>query len=117
MINSNLVKLIGNLGADPKIIETEKSKFAVLSLATAESYKDKENEWQNKETIWHEVITFKPALIEKMKDFKKGAAVEIKGSISYRPFETTDEHGKKITKKEASIIANSIELALTREKS
>jgi single-strand DNA-binding protein len=112
---NNIVKLIGNLGADPKTIITEKSKFAVLSVATSDRYKDQDSsEWKSTETIWHNVIAFKPNLIEKIKDFKKGNAVKLNGILSYRPFDTTDESGKKITKYEASIIAHAVELALDK---
>src|SRR5258708_6884901 len=87
MAKNNLVKLTGNLGADPQFIETEQHKFAVISVATTESYKTKDSdEWKDMEPVWHNVITFKPDLIEKMKSLKKGVRILVEGSISYRPF-------------------------------
>jgi len=117
MAKNNIVKLTGNLGADPQFFEKEEKKFAVLSIATTERYRNKDSdEWKDREPVWHNVITFKPDVIEKMKSLKKGVRVLVEGSISYRPFETTDENGKTITKRDASIIANNIELAILIKK-
>lgn len=111
MAINNTVTLIGNTGSEVKIIETESKTFAAFSLATTDSYKDKETEeWKDKETVWHDVVVFNPKLIEALKAFKKGTRLEIIGSLSYRAFQVKDED-KVITKREASIIANKIEQA------
>jgi single-strand DNA-binding protein len=111
MAFNNTVKLIGNSGSEVKIIEKEGKPFAAFSLATTDSYKDKETEeWKDKETVWHDVIAFSPTVIEQLKSFKKGTRLEIVGALSYRDFETVID-GKTIKKKEASIIANKIEQA------
>lgn len=111
MAINNTVKLIGNTGSEVKIIETEGKNFAAFSLATTDSYKDKEtDEWKDKETIWHDVIVFNPKLIEALKVFKKGTRLEVIGSLSYRAFQIKDED-KVITKREASVIANKVEEA------
>ncbi len=105
MANNNTVKLIGFLGAETKVIESESKTFAILRLATADSYKDKETEeWKDKATIWHDVILFSPALIEEAKAYEKGARLEINGSLNYRDFKVLED-GKEFTKREASIIA------------
>jgi single-stranded DNA-binding protein len=114
---NNVVKLNGNLGADPKVIESESCKFAVFSLATSEKYKDKaSDDWKNTETTWHDVITFRQNLIEKLITMKKGDFLEVKGNLSYRPFEIIEQGGKKVTKKEASVIATTIELVQSRQR-
>ena len=112
MAYNNQVKLTGNLGAEARIIETEGGNpFASFSIATTDSYKDKDDNWQDKETLWHNVVSFNPTLIEMLKGFKKGVRLEISGALSYRPFEVQDGEGKIITKKEASVIAYKIEQA------
>lgn len=111
MANNNSVKLIGNTGSEVKIIETEGKTFAAVSLATTDSYKDKETEeWKDKATIWHDVIAFNPKVIEQLKAFKKGTRLEIDGSLSYREFKVLDE-SKEITKREVSVIAHKVEQA------
>lgn len=117
MAINNTVTLIGNMGSEADIIETENTTFAAVSIATTDSYKDDNGEWQELATIWHNVLTFNPKLIEVLRNLKKGTRLEITGSLSYRPYKvdtgTHDEEGftKIVTKYEASIIARKIELA------
>ena len=97
------------MGSEVRIVHPEgKKPFASISLATTDSYKDQEGNWQDKETIWHDVIAFNPNVIKQLEFFKKGTRLEIIGSLSYREFQVNDE-GKVITKREASIIANKVE--------
>ena len=111
MAINNTIKLVGNTGTEIKIIENDGKPFAACSLATTDSYKDKETEeWKDKETIWHDVIVFNPKLMEQLKAFKKGTRLEVTGSLSYREFKVQDE-GKIIAKKEARIIANQVDQA------
>ena len=52
----NKIILVGNVGKDPEINETGSGiKYSRLSLATSESYKDKEGNKQEK-TEWHNLI-------------------------------------------------------------
>ena len=112
MAINNTVQLIGNTGSEVKVIEMEGGKnFAAFSIATADSYQDREtDEWKDKETIWHEVIAFSPKVIEQLKSFKKGTRLKVIGSLSYRDFRILEE-GKEITKKEARVITNTVEQA------
>lgn len=110
MAINNSVTLIGNMGSDAEIIETGSSTFAAVSIATTDSYKDDNGEWQEMATIWHNVLTFNPKLIEIFKSLKKGARLEIIGSLSYRPYKVMLDN-KEITKYEASIIARKVEQA------
>lgn len=110
MALNNTITLIGNTGDEVRIITSGEKRFASLSLATTDSYKDKEGQWHNKETVWHNVLAFSPKMIESLKSFKKGTRLKITGSISYRDFEITGENGGSITKREASIIARVVEL-------
>lgn len=116
MAINNTIELIGNLGSKAKIIETETGQFAAFSIATTDSYQDKETqEWKDKETIWHDLVCFSPNVIEKLKAFDKGARLKIIGALSYRPF-TVQLDGKTFDKREASIIVRSVEQALLVKK-
>lgn len=99
------------MGSEARIIETEEKTFAAFSLATTDSYLDKDGHWQDRQTVWHDIMVFNPNLIEVVKNFKTGTRLKIVGALSYRPFELKIARNKKITKKEASIIARQIELA------
>jgi single-strand DNA-binding protein len=107
MAQNNRVELTGNLGKDPRIIEKDGKQFAALSVATTDSYKDEGGTWQNRESIWHNVLIFRPTTITFTKDFKKGDRVKIVGSLSYRAQEKAD--GYKVY--EAVIIGSYIEAA------
>jgi len=95
MAINNSVTLIGNMGSDADIIDTDNTTFAAVSIATTDSYKDDNGDWQELATIWHNVLTFNPKLIEVLKNLKKGSRLEITGSLSYRPYKIamSDEHG------------------------
>lgn len=112
MAKNNSVTLIGNTGSDARINESESSNtFAAVSIATTESYKKEgSEEWQHKETVWHNVLAFNPTLIKVLDSLKKGTRIEVTGSLSYRPYQIQDGDGVVITKQEASIIAHKIEL-------
>ena len=111
MAINNTVELIGNMGAEARIIETDGSNFAAFTLYTTDSYKDEESgEYKNKESIRHEVIVFNPTIIEIVKGFSTKARIKIIGSLTYREFKIMD-NGKEITKREASIVAKRIDQA------
>ena len=111
MALNNSVTLIGNTGSDARINTSESDiTFAAVSLATTDSYKNDKEEWENKETVWHNVLAFNPTLIKVLDSLKKGTRIEVTGSLSYRPYQIQDGDGVVITKQEASIIAHKIEL-------
>lgn len=110
MAYNNTVTLTGNMGSEARIMDTSEKDFAAFSLATTDSYKDEQENWQEKDTIWHNVLVFSPRVIEEVKALKKGTRIKITGSISYRTFEVFID-GKPVEKKEASIIAHKVELA------
>ena len=115
MAYHNNVTLTGNMGSEAKIIETDTRTFAVFSLATQDTYLDANEEWQEKELLWHNIIAFSPRVLEMVKSLKKGTRLTITGSLSYRPFkalviDSTTGEQKEVTKLEASIIAHKVEL-------
>ncbi len=102
------IELNGNLGADAKLLEKEGKNFVALRIATRDSYPVKEGDttiWKDsKNTLWHDVLVFRPNAVAIASKLVKGDRVEIIGSLSYRPF--TDENGHK--KQQATIIASLI---------
>lgn len=104
------VELNGVLGNDPKVIEKDGKTFVVLRIATTDSYPVKDGEvttWKDKESLWHDVLVFRPAATIVAKTLKKSDVVEINGTLSYRPF--ADEEG--YTKYETSVIADFLKKA------
>lgn len=107
---NNTVALTGNMGAEAKIIEQEGKTFATFSLATADSYLDDNEQWVQKETIWHKVLVFSPHVVQQVKSLKKGTRVQVYGSLSYQEFQAILEDGRTVTKKEASVVIHKVEL-------
>jgi single-strand DNA-binding protein len=90
----NKVMLIGNLGRDAETrFTTNNVSVTNFSLATTNSYKDKEGNWQN-ETTWHNVTSFN--LSDFFKDnLKKGKKFYVEGRITKREY--NDKDGNKRT--------------------
>lgn len=110
MAYNNTITLTGNLGSEAKIVEQDGKEFAVFSIATADSYQDDNEQWVQKETIWHDVLVFSPYVLQQVKSLKKGTRIELTGALSYRDFQVVLEDGLRVTKKEASVIAYQVEL-------
>ncbi|MBT8220848.1 MAG: single-stranded DNA-binding protein [Bacteroidia bacterium] len=86
----NKVNLIGNLGRDVEIKETKNGKKLVrFSLATNDSYKDKEG---NKivDTQWHNAIAWGKTAEMMALLLKKGNEVAIEGRLTYGSFQNKD---------------------------
>ena len=82
----NKVLLIGRLGADPEIKQMVNGKsVARLSLATSQSWKDKNTGEKKEKTEWHRVVVFNEGLVNVVQQYlKKGAQVYIEGQLSTR---------------------------------
>ena len=91
----NKVFLIGRLGNDPDIKSTQNGKsVAILSLATSESWKDKNTGEKKEKTEWHRVVIFNEGLVNVVQKYlKKGAQVYIEGQISTTKY--TDNNGQE----------------------
>ncbi len=89
----NKVLIIGNLGGEPEIKYTASgTAIANLRVATAESRKNKEGEWEEY-TEWHRVVMF-GRLAEICKDYlKKGSKIFLEGRLQTRSWE--DQSGQK----------------------
>ena len=91
----NKVMLIGNLGADPVIRQTQDGKrLAQLSLATSESWKDKETGEKREKTSWHRIVIFNDGLAGVVENYvKKGSKIFVEGQLQTRKF--TDQDGNE----------------------
>lgn len=86
----NKVSLIGRLGAQPEVVTFDSGRtLARFSLATNESYKNKEGEWQES-TQWHNITAWgKTAdLIGKL--LNKGQEVVVEGKLVNNSYETKE---------------------------
>lgn len=99
----NKVILIGNLGNDPEIRYTPNgSAVANVSLATSESWKDKQSGEMQDRTEWHRVVFFN-RLAEIVGEYlKKGSKIYIEGSLRTRKWQ--DKNG--LDRQTTEIIAN-----------
>ena len=82
----NKVLLIGRLGADPEIKQMVNGKsVARLSLATSQSWKDKNSGEKKEKTEWHRVVVFNEGLVNVVQQYlKKGAQVYVEGQLTTR---------------------------------
>tara|TARA_B100000886_G_scaffold331982_1_gene284171 strand:+ start:743 stop:1201 length:459 start_codon:yes stop_codon:yes gene_type:complete len=89
----NKVILLGRLGGDPEIrVSQDGNKIARLSLATSESWKDKDTNEKKEKTEWHRVVIFSRGLSEVAEKYlKKGSLIYVEGQIKTRKF--TDQSG------------------------
>ena len=91
----NKVLLIGRLGNDPEIKQMQNGKsVARLSVATSESWKDKNTGEKKEKTEWHRVVIFNEGLVGVVQKYlKKGAQVYIEGQLNTNKY--TDSNGQE----------------------
>lgn len=89
----NKVILVGNVGKDPEIRRTQDGRpIANLSLATSESWRDKNTGERKDKTEWHRVVIFNENLCKVVEQYvKKGSKLYIEGQLQTRKW--TDQSG------------------------
>tara|TARA_B100000686_G_C16273356_1_gene705146 strand:+ start:138 stop:596 length:459 start_codon:yes stop_codon:yes gene_type:complete len=82
----NKVLLIGRLGSDPEIKQMVNGKnVARLSIATSNTWKDKNTGEKKEKTEWHRIVVFSEGLVNVIQQYvKKGAQVYIEGQLTTR---------------------------------
>lgn len=95
MTSLNKVTLIGNLGSKPEIRKSNTGGvFATFSLATHDSWKDKEGN-KHQETEWHRVVVFNEQIAEFIAKYAdKGDHVYLEGKLQSRAW--TNEEGQTL---------------------
>lgn len=88
----NKVILIGNVGQEPEVRQTKDGKeIANFSLATSESWKDKNGE-KKERSEWHKISVLSQGLVSIVKQYvKKGSKLYIEGSLQTKKW--TDNKG------------------------
>lgn len=90
----NRVILVGNVGRDPEIRFTQGGdKIANLSVATSESWRDRQSGERREKTEWHRVVIFNSNLADIAEKYvTKGSKVYIEGSLQTRKWQ--DQSGQ-----------------------
>jgi single-strand DNA-binding protein len=103
----NKVILVGNLGKDPEVKFTPTgTPVAKFSLATNESYKDKNGQWQER-TEWHNIVAWQRAAEIVGEYLKKGSKVYVEGRIRTDSWDDKETGQKKYR---TEIVANELVL-------
>jgi single-strand DNA-binding protein len=90
----NKVILVGNLGADPEVRTLPSgNKVVNLSVATSDSWRDKNSGERKEKTEWHRVVIFSEGLVRVAEQYlRKGSKVYIEGSLQTRKWQ--DQSGQ-----------------------
>ena len=91
----NKVILVGNLGRDPDIRTMQDgNKVVNLSVATSESWRDRNSGERRERTEWHRVVIFNENLAKVAEQFlRKGSKVYVEGQLQTRKW--TDQSGQE----------------------
>ena len=90
----NKVILVGNLGADPEVRTLPSGgKVVNLSVATSDSWRDKNTGERKEKTEWHRVVIFSEGLVRVAEQYlKKGSKVYLEGALQTRKWQ--DQSGQ-----------------------
>ena len=90
----NKVILVGNLGADPEIRQTQDGRpIANLRIATSERWKDRNSGERRERTEWHRVVVFSEGLCRIIEQYvKKGSKLYLEGQLQTRKWQ--DQSGQ-----------------------
>ena len=95
----NKVILVGNLGADPEVRTLPSgNKVVNLSVATSESWRDKNSGERKEKTEWHNVVIFNDQLAKVAEQYlKKGMKVYVEGQLQTRKWQDQTGNDKYTT--------------------
>jgi len=96
----NKVILVGNIGHTPEIrFSKEGNEIATFTLATSESWKDKQSGEKKEMTEWHNIVVFSSSLVNFIKNYiEKGDKLYIEGSLKTNKYKGKDGTEKYSTK-------------------
>lgn len=107
----NKVILIGNMGSDPEMrYMPSGAAVATLSLATSETWKDKQSGERQERTEWHRVVCFNRLGEIAGEYLRKGSKVYIEGSLRTRKWQDQQGQDKYTTE----IVANEMQMMDSR---
>ena len=95
----NKVILVGNLGRDPEVRKMGSGDSVVsFSIATTESWRDKQSGERRDRTEWHNVVIFNENLGKIAEQYcKKGSKIYIEGQLQTREFTDKEGNARKTT--------------------
>jgi single-strand DNA-binding protein len=97
MAGVNKAILVGNLGKDPEIKALDSGvKVATFSIATTETYKDREGKRVDS-TEWHNIVLWRGLAEIAEKYLKKGNSVYVEGRIKTRSWDDKDGNKRYTT--------------------
>ena len=109
----NKVIIVGNCGQDPETREIPNGSVTNLTVATSESWKDKNSGNQQERTEWHRVVFFN-RLAEIVEQYvKKGSKVYVEGSLRTRKWQGQDGQDRYTTE----IVASEMQMLDSRNAS
>jgi len=85
----NKVQLMGHLGKEPIVKSLSTGKMAKFSLATDESYLNREGQ-RVENTQWHSLVAWGDIAEQVEQSLKKGSKIHLYGKISNRSYETKE---------------------------
>lgn len=111
----NKVILLGNLGADPELRTTAGGDaVATISIATSDSWKDKNTGEEQQKTEWHRVVFFRRMAEVVGQYLKKGSSVYIEGQLQTNSYEDKNTGEKKYS---TQIVARDMQMLGSRNSS
>ena len=111
----NKVILLGNLGADPELRTTAGGDaVATISIATSDSWKDKNTGEEQQKTEWHRVVFFRRMAEVVGQYLKKGSSVYIEGQLQTNSYEDKNTGEKKFS---TQIVARDMQMLGSRNSS
>ena len=107
----NKVTLIGNLGNDPEVrYSNNGNAVANVSLATAESWRDKDSGEQQERTEWHRIVFF-GRLAEIVSEYlHKGSQIYVEGRLQTNKWQDKEGNDRYTTQ----IVANEMQMLGSR---
>jgi single-strand DNA-binding protein len=107
MASVNKVILIGNLGKDPEVRYMPSGRaVANVTLATSESWKDKNSGEKQERTEWHNVVFYSPLAEIAGQYLRKGSQVFVEGCLQTRKWQDKNGQDRYTTE----IIANEMKM-------
>jgi len=107
MSGVNKVIIIGNLGNDPDVRYTANEQAVTnISVATSDSWKDKQTGEKKEKTEWHRIIFFGKLAEIAGEYLHKGSKVYIEGKLQTRKWQDKEGHDRYTTE----IVANNLQM-------
>ena len=98
MAGINREILIGNLGSKPEIkYSSNGNPLANLSVATSESWTDKNSGEKQQRTEWHRVVVFGDFAVSAEKSLDKGSKVYLQGKLTTRKWQDNNGQNRYTT--------------------